>query len=196
MVGWLWLRQWVVGGGWWVVVIGLVVLMELAGFGVARSVFGWFGVARFGVVGFSGGANSLMKREVKMKQRSYNGNNSKLFWMWQCTGKGLTSSLNLLACHWTQFLSFENRWNLFSVLVTHIRFPEWQSDENGDLKLIQTSVEFWKQVGPTRLGWWKQKTEWYHSKLSSSKQALSLSFFFGLSKSKIMVVEKLYLHDM
>ena len=45
--------------------------MELAGFGVAR----------FGVVGFSGGANSLMKREVKMKQRSYNGNNSKLFWM-------------------------------------------------------------------------------------------------------------------
>ena len=26
--------------GWWVVVIGLVVLMELAGFGVARSVFG------------------------------------------------------------------------------------------------------------------------------------------------------------
>ena len=57
--------------GWWVIVIGLVVLMELAGFGVAR----------FGVVGFSGGANSLMKREVKMKQRSYNGNNSKLFWM-------------------------------------------------------------------------------------------------------------------
>ena len=47
--------------------IGLVVLMELAGFGVTG----------FGVVGFGGGARSLeMKREVKMKQRSSNGNNS------------------------------------------------------------------------------------------------------------------------
>ena len=64
------------------VVIGLVVLMELAGFGVAGSVFGRFGVAGFGVVGFGGGASSLgMKREVKMKQRSSNGNNSKLFRM-------------------------------------------------------------------------------------------------------------------
>ena len=48
--------------------VGLVVLMELAGFGVAGSVFGRFGVAGFGVVGFGGGASSLgMKREVKMK---------------------------------------------------------------------------------------------------------------------------------
>ena len=88
--------------------------------------------------------------------------------------KGPTTSLNLPTCHWTRFLSFENRWNLFFVLVTHIHFLEWQSDENGDSKLIQTSVEFWKQVGPTHFGWWKQKTEWYHSKLSSSEQALNL----------------------
>ena len=50
--------------------IGLVVLMELARFGVAG----------FGVIGFGGGASSLgVKREVKMKQRSSNGNNSACF---------------------------------------------------------------------------------------------------------------------
>ena len=44
--------------------IGLVVLMELAGFGVAGSVFGLFRVA-----GFGGGASLLgMKREVKMRR--------------------------------------------------------------------------------------------------------------------------------
>ena len=47
-----------------------------------------------------------------------------------------------IATEWL-VLSFENSWNLFSVLVIHIHFTESLSDENRDSKLIQTSAERW-----------------------------------------------------
>ena len=59
-----------------------------------------FGVAGFGVVGFGGGASSLgMKREMKMKQRSSNGNNLAYFGCDNALAKEPTTSSNLLTCH-------------------------------------------------------------------------------------------------
>ena len=126
--GWLWLG-WLCWWSWLGLgLLGLCLVdLGLLGLGLLGSVVeltrSWRGKWKW-----NRGATTVITQ-------SYSGCDNAL-------AKGLTSSLNLLACHWTQFLSFENRWNLFSVLITHIRFPEWQSDENGDLKLIQTSVEF------------------------------------------------------
>ena len=59
-----------------------------------------FGVAGFGVVRFDGGANSLgMKREMKMKKRSSNGNNSAYSRCDNALAKGPTTSSNLPTCH-------------------------------------------------------------------------------------------------
>ena len=133
-----------------------------------------FGVAGFGVVRFDGGANSLgMKREMKMKKRSSNGNNSAYSRCDNALAKGPTTSSNLPTCHWNSFFEF---WKQVKLVFSfgHSNPFSWETEWwKRWFKTNQTNAEFWKQVGHTRFGWWKQKTKWYHSKLSSSKQALN-----------------------
>ena len=125
MVGWLWLRQWVVGGYDW------VGCADGVGWVCGCWVYVWliWGCWVWG---------------CWVQWWSSNGNNSQpvldvtMHW-WKRPQLHLIYQLATE----TQFLSFENEWNLFSFLVTHHPFYWFLSDENRDSKLIQTSAERW-----------------------------------------------------
>ena len=92
-------------------------------------------------------------------------------WVWLDNTQvmGPTNSSNLSTCHWNSVFGF---WKQVKLVFCF-----------GHSHPFYWVIEWWKPwfktnpnkcwaVGSTRFGWWKQKTEWYHSKLSSSKQAL------------------------
>ena len=84
--------------------------------------------------------------------------------------KGPTVSANLWTCHWVTGFEWwkQLKW-VFTFAHSHPIF-ESLNHENDDPKLHPNKCA---SVGPTSFGWWKQKTEWYHSVLWVSKQPLN-----------------------
>ena len=82
---------------------------------------------------------------------------------------------------------------MFSVSITHNSKIRELSDGNWITDHESWSPNKWSSVDPTNFGSWVMKTGWYHSKLSSSKQALTffiiiLRFqfsFFSFQQNKL-----------
>ena len=112
---------------------------------------------------------------TEMKQSS-NHNNSACSGCDNALVKGPTVLANLRTCHWvTSFEWWKQLKWVFTFAHSHPIF-ESLNHENDDPKLHPNKCA---SVGPTSFGWWKQKTEWYHSILWVSKQALK---FYGKPK--------------
>ena len=70
-------------------------------------------------------------------------------------------------------ISFENSWNVFSFSLFITHFFESQNHQNWITKHKSWSPNKMSSVGPISFGSWVMKTGSYHSKLTTSKQALS-----------------------
>ena len=100
----------------------------------------------------------------------------------------------------SQIMSFENSWNvfLFSFFITH--FFESLNHQNWITKHELWSPNKMSSVGPINFGSWVMKTGSYHSKLTTSKHALShyiflIFFFFFMYAVQCLWVELRFLYS-
>ena len=73
-------------------------------------------------------------------------------------------------------MSYENRWNVFSLSLFITHFFESQNHQNWVMDHEWYHPNNCSSVGPTSFGSWVMKTGSYHSKLTASKHARSDSF--------------------
>ena len=95
-------------------------------------------------------------------------------WLWfdNALVRGTQSHFIYHICHWVSVFNFWKHQNLVSVFHhpnSKFWVFEWWK------QLSKTKPNTLSSVGPTRFGWWIMKTEWYHSVLVLSKQALNAS---------------------
>ena len=135
-------------------------------------------------------SGSEEERKIKKKMRK---KKKALEWVWRRKKEEGENVVGDVTMHWqrgplrqliygtateSQIMSFENSWNVFSFSFFITHFFESLNHQNWITKHELWSPNKMSYVGPINFGSWVMKTGSYHSKLTTSKHALNVSYWF------------------